>query len=74
MRKLDGTGEVTLFDIATKSMCGNGTAVEATASHSSPVSPPPFMVGMVEIELDTETGQVDVLDYTAVVDCGTRCV
>lgn len=71
VRKLDGTGEVTLFDIATKSMCGNGTAVEATASHSSPVSPPPFMVGMVEIELDTETGQVDVLDYTAVVDCGT---
>ena len=52
-------------------MCGNMTAVEATASHSSPISPPPFMVGMVEIELDKETGQVDVLDYAAVVDCGT---
>ena len=47
------------------------TAVQATASHSSPVSPPPFMVGMVEIELDKETGQVDVVDYVAVVDCGT---
>ena len=29
------------------------------------------MVGMVEIELDKETGQVDILDYVAVVDCGT---
>ena len=71
VRKLDGTGEVSLADIATKSMCGNLTAVEATATHSSPTSPPPFMVGMAEIELDRETGQVDVVDYVAVVDCGT---
>ena len=35
------------------------------------MSPPPYMVGMVEIELDKETGKVDVLDYVAVVDCGT---
>lgn len=28
------------------------------------------MVGMVEIELDKLTGQVEVLDYKAVVDCG----
>ena len=39
--------------------------------HSSPISPPPFMVGMAEVEVDTETGSVDVLDYVAVVDCGT---
>ena len=48
----------------------NEIAAEATASHSSPVSPPPYMVGMVEIELDKETGLVTVLDYKAVVDCG----
>ena len=29
------------------------------------------MVGMAEVEVDTETGSVDVLDYVAVVDCGT---
>ena len=29
------------------------------------------MVGMVEIELDKETGAVEILDYVAVVDCGT---
>ena len=28
------------------------------------------MVGMVEIELDKETGAVKILDYQAVVDCG----
>ena len=28
------------------------------------------MVGMVEIELDKQTGHVEVLDYMAVVDCG----
>ena len=42
-----------------------------TESHSSPISPPPFMAGMVEIELDRETGQVEILNYAAAVDCGT---
>ncbi len=71
VRRCDGTGEISLADLAIKSQCSNNTAVQATASHSSPVSPPPFMVGMVEIELDKETGSVTVLDYKAVVDCGT---
>lgn len=63
--------EISLADIATASMCGNNEALQVTESHSSPVSPPPFMVGMVEIELDKETGHVEILDYVAVVDCGT---
>lgn len=71
VRWLDGQGAVSLAEIAAKSMCGNETAVQATCTHSSPVSPPPFMVGMAEIELDKETGSVEVLNYTAVVDCGT---
>ena len=69
--RADGTASVSLADVANKSMCGNNIALEATCSHSSPTSPPPFMVGMVEIELDRETGTVEVLDYHAVVDCGT---
>ena len=32
--------------------------------------PPPYMVGMAEIELDKLTGEVKVLDFMAVVDCG----
>ena len=71
VRRLDGKGEVSLMDIATKSMCGNAIPVQVTYTHTSPVSPPPFMVGMAEIEVDKETGGVEVLDYVAVVDCGT---
>ena len=29
------------------------------------------MVGMAEIEVDKATGHVELLDYVAVVDCGT---
>lgn len=71
VQKLDGSGFISRFDIATKSMMNNEIAVQTTATHSSPVSPPPYMVGMVEIELDKETGKVELLDYVAVVDCGT---
>ena len=66
-----GGKSVSLADIATASMCGNGIALEATVTHSSEISPPPFMVGAAEIELDPETGEVKVLDYVAAVDCGT---
>ncbi len=62
--------EVSIADISYHAQCGNTVAVQATASHTSPVSPPPYMVGMAEIELDRETGHVTVLDYMAVVDCG----
>ena len=66
------TGEsVDLKTIGTSAMDGNRTDLEVTETNSSPFSPPPFMCGMAEIELDKETGQVDVIDYVAVVDCGT---
>ncbi|MBQ8390786.1 MAG: molybdopterin-dependent oxidoreductase [Oscillibacter sp.] len=71
IRKKDGSGEASLAAVANKATIGNNTAVQVTATHCSPVSPPPYMVGMVEIELDKETGSVEVLDYKAVVDCGT---
>lgn len=61
---------VSLKDISYKTQVGSTETAEVTAAHSSPVSPPPFMVGMVEIELDKLTGHVAILDYMAVVDCG----
>lgn len=67
----ESTGKtVSLGEIAVKSQCSNCISAEASATHSSPVSPPPFMVGMAEIELDRETGVVEVLNYDSVVDCG----
>jgi len=63
--------EVSLEKIAESSMCGSHTALEAIESNSSPVSPPPFMAGAAEIELDPETGEYEVIRYEAAVDCGT---
>lgn len=62
---------VTLKEVSTKNMCGCEKNLEATASHSSPKSPPPFMAGMAEVEVDLETGKIDLIDYVACVDCGT---
>ena len=67
---VDGDQSVSLADIAVKSQVNNRIPVDVTATYSSPVSPPPYMVGMAEIELDKETGRVKILDYDAVVDCG----
>ena len=61
---------VSLTDVAYKAQIFNTTPAEATQTHTSPVSPPPYMVGMVEIELDKLTGKVEIIDYMAVVDCG----
>ncbi len=71
VRQVNSQQTVSLTEIAYKAQCGSNTAAEATVTHSSPVSPPPYMVGMVEIELDRRTGKVDIIDYMAVVDCGT---
>ena len=71
VRRVNSQQTVSLTEIAYKAQCGSNTAAEATVTHSSPVSPPPYMVGMVEIELDRRTGKVDIIDYMAVVDCGT---
>ena len=66
------TGEcITRAEIGNNVMCNNEDALSASEAHSSPVSPPPFMVGMAEVEVDKETGEVELLDYVAVVDCGT---
>ena len=66
-----GDQSISLADIATASMCGNNIALEATYSHSSPVSPPPFMVGAAEVEVDLQTGECTLIHYSAAVDCGT---
>lgn len=62
---------ISLKDIGNRVMCQNDDALYASEAHYSPVSPPPFMVGMAEVEVDKETGAVELIDYVAVVDCGT---
>lgn len=62
---------ISLTDIGYAAFTGGNRCLSVSESHYSPVSPPPFMVGMAEIELDKETGHIDVVDYVGVVDCGT---
>lgn len=70
VRTEDGK-EVTLQQIAGKATCGVCSELQVVKEYSSPISPPPFMVGAAEVEVDKETGQIDVIDYVGVIDCGT---
>lgn len=71
VKNINTKEECSLSDIAYKTQVFSTKNAEYTATNTSPVSPPPFMVGMVEIELDKLTGVVKIIDYKAVVDCGT---
>ncbi len=69
---LNHTHEMSLADFA--DTCFNGgiaKALIASDSHMSPTSPPPFMVGIAEVDVDKLTGEIKVHDYVSVVDCGT---
>jgi CO/xanthine dehydrogenase Mo-binding subunit len=50
---------------------GGNKQLVGNATHGSSVSPPPFIAGFAEVEVDKETGKVSLLDYVAVIDCGT---
>ena len=70
-----GAELVTLKQFSFDTLYHNGAKMKtltATASYTGGKSPPPYMAGFVEIELDTGTGKVRVIRYVAVVDCGTR--
>lgn len=63
--------KITLKDLANESLHTTNNALQVTESNYSQTSPPPFMVGMAEVEVDTETGAIEIIDYAAAVDCGT---
>ncbi len=69
--KIDDSGALTLAELAVASQSGNDVALDVTASTKSTASPPPFMVGVAEVDIDTETGEVRPVHYYGVVDCGT---
>lgn len=67
----DESKSITLEDLVTKLQAGKGEILFASSSHTSPTSPPPFMAGACEIEIDLETGKITPIQYVACVDCGT---
>jgi putative selenate reductase molybdopterin-binding subunit len=48
----------------------NQHQIMATASHTSPMSPPPTSAQFAEVEVDTQTGQIKVERLLMLVDCG----
>ncbi len=71
---IDGTKSMTLDKIAERltMTIGEGkTQLIATGSFGGDTSPPPFIAGFAEVEVDKLTGKVEVVDYVAVIDCGT---
>jgi putative selenate reductase molybdopterin-binding subunit len=44
--------------------------IQAVASHMSLASPPPFAAQYAEVEVDVETGQVEIKQLIMAVDCG----
>jgi len=44
--------------------------IMGTASYMSPDCPPPFAAQFVELEVDVDTGQVEVIKMVMAVDCG----
>lgn len=61
---LEKMAELLVLGMGNKQLVGNAT-------YGSPVSPPPFIAGFAEVEVDKETGKVELIDFVAVVDCGT---
>ncbi|WP_374214212.1 xanthine dehydrogenase family protein molybdopterin-binding subunit [Candidatus Desulfosporosinus nitrosoreducens] len=72
VRTLEGDREISLAKLAEQTILGMGNLqLVGMATHGSDISPPPYVAGFAEVEVDRETGSVDLIDYVAVVDCGT---
>ncbi|MBU1143811.1 MAG: molybdopterin-dependent oxidoreductase, partial [Firmicutes bacterium] len=66
-----GKHEISLEDLANQITYNHEQKqLTATSSYVGHKSPPPFMAGFIEVDVDTETGEFDIKDYVSVVDCG----
>lgn len=63
---------ISLQEFAQRSISFEGmNQITTTGTWGGKSSPPPFIAGFAEVEVDTLTGEVEVTDYLSVVDCGT---
>lgn len=64
--------QATFSDIAISSLYShNQHQISGVASHFTKESPPPFLACFADIEIDTDTGKIDVKEVVSVIDCGT---
>ena len=52
-------------------LAGSGLVGVAKDNYPITAVPPALAAGFIMIELDTETGMFDILEYTGAIDCGT---
>lgn len=72
LKTKDGEKEITLKDLSNRLYYNEDQhQLVANASYVGTQSPPPYMAGFAEVEVDLLTGKIDLIDYVAVVDCGT---
>lgn len=72
IKTINGDKTLSLEKLAELMVLGTGRLqLVGNATYGSQVSPPPFMAGFAEIEVDKETGKVEVINYVAVGDSGT---
>jgi CO/xanthine dehydrogenase Mo-binding subunit len=72
VKTLDERTSISLDDLALELMNGKEKSqLFATGSFGGKTSPPPFIAGFAEVEVDRETGKVDLIEFVAVIDCGT---
>lgn len=65
------TQELSLSELANRLYYNDDQQqLTATDSYVGHKSPPPFMVGVADVTVDTETGELEINNYTSVVDCG----
>ncbi len=60
-----------LTQLAVQGLAGTGLIGVSKDNIPGQGQPPGVIVGFCEIEMDKDTGKYEVLDYTAIADCGT---
>ena len=60
-----------LTQLAVQGVAGTGLIGVGKDNIPGQGQPPGILVGFCEIELDKQTGKIEILDYAAVADCGT---
>ncbi|MFW6293510.1 MAG: xanthine dehydrogenase family protein molybdopterin-binding subunit [Spirochaetota bacterium] len=70
-RNEDSGASVSYEEIGYRSLYGSDQRqLQTHASHTAPVSPPPFIAQFAEVAVDPETGAVEVVHFVSAVDCG----
>ncbi|MFA5697943.1 MAG: molybdopterin cofactor-binding domain-containing protein, partial [Candidatus Izemoplasmatales bacterium] len=68
----EGKIKISLADLSNRLYYNeNQKQLATTGSFVGHKSPPPFMAGFAEVEIDIKTGETSVINYVSVVDCGT---